>query len=194
ARRTDSRWPSPCDIVIQCSHAGLRDQRSEKYSGDRERRSSGATRSLGGRSVTLAAIVVFAATCNIAPVLSDQFRSSILDLAVDGNDLWAATSYGVAVYDRSVDPPRLVAAVAVPGTTHLLRLGNGVAYAGSGNSLAVLLKNGRALQLIRTVDAGAPVNDIAVTTLALFVATRNGLAQYGLTDPTNPSAPIQITQ
>ncbi|PYQ62890.1 MAG: hypothetical protein DMF58_00335, partial [Acidobacteria bacterium] len=118
--------------------------------------------------------------CNFTPVFSDQFRSSILDLAIDGNDLWAATSYGVALYDRSVDPPRLVAAVAVPGTTHLLRLGNGVAYAGSGNSLAVLRKNGRALQLIRTVDAGAPVNDIAVTTLALFVATRNGLAQYTL--------------
>src|SRR5256712_6460114 len=132
--------------------------------------------------------------CNFTPVFSDQFRSSILDLAIDGNDLWAATSYGVALYDRSVDPPRLVAAVAVRGATRLLRLGNGLAYAGSGNSLAVLRKNGRALQLIRTVDAGAPVNDIAVTTLALFVATRNGLAQYSLTDPTNPSTPIQITQ
>ena len=81
--------------------------------------------------MTLAAIAVFAATCNIAPVLSDQFRSSIVDLAVDGNDLWAATSYGVAVYDRSVDPPRLVASLPVPGNTRLVRLGNGVAYAGS---------------------------------------------------------------
>src|SRR5437868_10053563 len=110
--------------------------------------------------------------CNFTPVLSDQFRSSILDLAIDGNDLWAATSYGLSLYDRSVDPPRLVASIPVPGTTRFLRLGNGLAYAGSGNSIAVVRKSGRSLQLIRTVDVGAPVNDLVVTALALLVATR----------------------
>ncbi|PYQ47137.1 MAG: hypothetical protein DMF59_19695 [Acidobacteria bacterium] len=137
--------------------------------------------------MTLAAIAVFAATCNIAPVLSDQFRSSIVDLAVDGNDLWAATSYGVAVYDRSVDPPRLVASLPVPGTTRLVRLGNGVAYAGSGNTIAVIRKSGRSLQLLRTVDAGAPVNDMLLTTLSLYVATRNGITLYSVADPSNPA-------
>ena len=137
--------------------------------------------------MTLAAIAVFAATCNIAPVLSDQFRSSILDLAVDGSDLWAATSYGVAVYDRSVDPPRLVAALPVPGTTRLIRLGNGVAYAGSGNTIAVIRKSGRSLQLLRTDDPGAPVNDILLTTLSLYVATRNGITLYSVADPSNPA-------
>src|SRR5438105_3948048 len=132
--------------------------------------------------------------CNLSPVLSDQFRSSILDLAIDGNDLWAATSYGLSLYDRSVDPPRLVASIPVPGTTRFLRLGNGLAYAGSGNSIAVVRRSGRSLQLIRTVDAGAPVNDLVVTALALLVATRNGIAQYSLTDPANPNSPLQITQ
>src|SRR5712692_8026737 len=102
--------------------------------------------------------------CNVSPVLSGQFRSSILDLAVDGNDLWAATSYGLSLYDRSVDPPRLVATLPVPGTTRFVRLGNGLAYAGSGNAIAIVRKSGHALQLIRTVDAGAPVNDLMVTT------------------------------
>src|SRR5438876_1529242 len=132
--------------------------------------------------------------CNLSVVLSDQFRSSILDLAIDGNDLWAATSYGVSLYDRSVDPPRLVASIPVPGTTRFLRLGNGLAYAGSGNNIAVVRKSGRSLQLIRTVDAGAQVNDLVVTVLALFVGTRNGIAQYSLTDPVNPNSPLQITQ
>ncbi|HYS55782.1 MAG TPA: hypothetical protein VER58_18635 [Thermoanaerobaculia bacterium] len=141
----------------------------------------------------LAVLAVVVATppnpppCNIAPVLSDQFRSSILDLAVDGNDLWAATSYGVALYDRAVDPPRLVASLPLPGTTRLIRLGNGVAYAGSGNTIAVIRKSGRSLQLLRTVDAGAPVNDILFTTLSLYVATRNGITLYSVADPSNPA-------
>src|SRR5438876_10977912 len=104
--------------------------------------------------------------CNLSVVLSDQFRSSILDLAIDGNDLWAATSYGISLYDRSVDPPRLVASIPVAGATRLVRLGNGLAYAGSGNTIAVIRKSGRSLQLVRTVDAGAPVNDILFTTLS----------------------------
>ena len=125
--------------------------------------------------------------CNPGPGVSYQFRSSILDLAVDGNDLWAATSYGVSLYDRSVDPPRLIASTPVPGPTRLIRLGNGLTYAGSGSTIAVIRKNGRSLQLLRTIDVGVPVNDILFTTLALYVATRNGIAQYTLTDPTNPS-------
>src|SRR5437773_8176623 len=108
----------------------------------------------------LAVLAVVVATppapppCNIGPGVSYQFRSSILDLAVDGNDLWAATSYGVSLYDRSADPPRLIASIPVAGATRLVRLGNGLAYAGSGNTIAVIRKNGRSLQLLRTIDVG----------------------------------------
>lgn len=135
--------------------------------------------------------------CNLSPVFSDQFRSSFLDLAVDGNDLWAATSYGLALYDRTVDPPRLTSSLPIPGATRLIRLANGLGYAASGNSIAVVRKNGRSLQLIRAVDTGAPINDMVVTTLALYVASRNGIAQYDLIDSTNPrltSATFQTTQ
>jgi hypothetical protein len=72
-----------------------------------------------------------------------------------------------------------------------VRLGNGLAYAGSGNSIAIVQKNSRSLQLIRTVDAGAPINDMLLTARALYVATPNGIAQYDLIDPTNPQlAPV----
>ncbi|HEY8130735.1 MAG TPA: hypothetical protein VII12_02495, partial [Thermoanaerobaculia bacterium] len=135
-------------------------------------------------AIAILAIALPAAPqCNFTPVLSDQFRSSILDLAVDGNDLWAATSYGLSLYDRSVDPPRLVASLPIAGATRLVRLGNGLAYAGSGNAIAIVRKNGRSLQLTRTIDAGAPINDLEVTTLALYVATRNGLAQFSVIEP-----------
>src|ERR1700751_5788350 len=90
--------------------------------------------------------------CNDAPVLSDPFRSSILDLTIDGNDLWAANAYGLALYDRTFDPPKLSSLIAGPGVTRIVRLGGGgLAYAGSGNSIAVARKNGHALQLLRTV-------------------------------------------
>jgi hypothetical protein len=120
--------------------------------------------------------------CNISPVFSTQFRSTFNDLAIDGNDLWTATSYGVSLYDRGVDPPAFVASLALPGTTRVVRVLNGSAYVASGNAVAVVQKNGRALKLVRTTDAGAQVNDLAVTGAAVYAATANGLAQFDLLD------------
>ena len=48
--------------------------------------------------------------CNLSQVASVPFRASYLDIAIDGNDLWAATSYGVSLFDRSVDPPAMIVA------------------------------------------------------------------------------------
>ena len=125
--------------------------------------------------------------CNLAPVASAQFRSSILDLAVDGNDLWAATSYGVTLYDRSVDPPLIVSSVAVPGTTRVIRAGNGVAYAGSGSAIFVIRKSPRGLVVSGSVDAGGTVNDLVLRTNDLFAATANGIAQFDLLKPDAPA-------
>lgn len=122
------------------------------------------------------------AQCTIAPIFSAQLRSTVNDVAVDGNDLWTATGYGVALYDRRDDPPSLVASLALPGITRVVRVVSGVAYAGSGNAIAVVQKNGRALKLVRTTDAGAQVNDLAVTASAVYAATANGLAQFDLFD------------
>ncbi|HXH95116.1 MAG TPA: hypothetical protein VNN25_26315 [Thermoanaerobaculia bacterium] len=134
-------------------------------------------------------LVSFAAfpQCNLTSVASVPFRASYLDIAIDGNDLWAATSYGVSLFDRSVDPPALVVAFPLPGVTRVVRATNGLAYVGSGSSLYVVRKNGRNLQLLRTIDAGATVNDLLLTTLDLYVATTAGLTQWDLLDPTTPS-------
>jgi hypothetical protein len=125
--------------------------------------------------------------CNLSQIASVPFRSSYLDIAVDGNDLWAATSYGVSLYDRSVDPPALVATLPLPGITRVVRATNGIAYAGSGATLFIVRKNGRTLQLVRGIDAGATINDLLLTTLDLYVATASGLTQWDLLDPANPS-------
>jgi len=120
--------------------------------------------------------------CPVAPVFSAPFRATFNDLALDGNDLWTATGYGLALYDRRDDPPSFVASVAIPGTTRVVRSANGVAYAGSGTSIVVVQKNGRALKIGRSTDAGAQVNDLAVNAGALWAATANGLGQFDLFD------------
>lgn len=126
--------------------------------------------------------------CNFTPARSAQFRSSALDLAIDGNDIWVATSYGVSLYDRSADPPRLIASVAVPGITRVVRALNGIAYAGSGSSLVVIQKSGaHSLRVANTIDAGATITDIAAVGFDLYVATQNGVSQYDLLTATNPS-------
>lgn len=143
-----------------------------------------------GRVVVAISFLFVAVTafpqCNLTQVASLPFRASYLDIAVDGNDLWAATSYGLSLYDRSVDPPLQVASLPLPGITRTVRATNGLAYAGSGSTLFVVRKNGRSLQLVRGIDAGATINDLLLTTLDLYVATTNGLTQWDLLDPTTP--------
>jgi hypothetical protein len=125
--------------------------------------------------------------CNLTQVASVPFRASYLDVAIDGNDLWTATSHGVSLYDRGVDPPSLIASLPLPGITRVVRVANGIAYAGSGSTLYIVRKNGRALQLVRGIDAGATINDLLLTSLDLYVATANGMSQWDLLDPANPS-------
>src|SRR5580765_2224839 len=147
-----------------------------------------------GRVVFLSLLAILLAKaalpqCSYSPVASAPFRSTAYDLAVDGNDLWMATGYGVSLFDRSVDPPKLSALVPVPQTTQLVRASNGLAYAGSGDSVAVIRKAGKQLQLASTFKAAGTVNDLLLTPNYLYVATKNGLAQYNLIDPNHPSNP-----
>jgi len=127
------------------------------------------------------------AQCTLTPQYSGQYRTAVLDVAVDGNDLWTATSYGVQLLDRRTDPPSPIASVAVPGITRVVRATNGTAYSGSGSRIAIVRRNGNALELVRTIDAGANVNDLVLTTLYLYAATSNGIAQFDLLDPLNPT-------
>lgn len=123
------------------------------------------------------------AQCSFAPRYSGQFRSTVHDVAVDGSFLWTATGYGVQLLEAD----DVVDAAALPGSTRVIAAGgNGLAYAGSGSKLVVLRRNGRRIEIVRSIDAPAAVNDVVLAGSNLFVATRNGIAHYDLVDPTNP--------
>lgn len=144
-----------------------------------------------GRVVVAVSLFLFPVVafpqCNLTQVASVPFRASYLDIAIDGNDLWAATSYGVSLYDRTVDPPALVASIPLPGITRAVRLTNGLAYVASGSTLYVIRKSGRSLQLLRSIDAGATINDLLPNGNFLYLATAGGLSQWDLLDATNPA-------
>src|SRR5437764_1070419 len=125
--------------------------------------------------------------CPLTPVASAQFRSTIFDLAAENGRLWAATGYGLTLYDITVDPPRALDSIALAGSTRVVRAASGLAYAASGSAIQVVRWNGRELQLAGTADAGATVNDLALTANALYAATANGIVQFDLLDPSAPA-------
>jgi hypothetical protein len=121
--------------------------------------------------------------CFWTPRFSGQFRTTALDLAVDGGHVWVATGYGVQLLENG----RIVDSLALPGPTSVIASGdNGYAYAGSGSRLMVLRREGTSIRLIRTIPTGGNVNDLAVTSY-LFVATSAGIEHYALFDPAAPS-------
>lgn len=142
-------------------------------------------------AVLLLSLVVPSASfgqCTYSPVVSGQYRSSILDIAISGNDLWAATSYGVQLFDRSVDPPAPVASLALPGVTKVVRVSaNGTAYVASGTTVQIVTSSNRKLQVANAIETGATINDLLLTTVHLYVANANGIQQYDLLDPLHPA-------
>ena len=150
-----------------------------------------------GRAIAVLSLLLLSSwpafgQCSFSRTYGAAYRASYLDLAVDGGDLWAATSYGVQLYERAFDPPQLVASLALPGVTRIVRpVGGGTAYVGSGSDIVVVRRpatsNGRALEVVRSVDAGGTVNDLLLYGTYLFAATSNGIAQFQLFDPMNPT-------
>lgn len=124
------------------------------------------------------------ADCTWTPRQSTQFRTTALDLSLDGTFVWLATGYGVQLLDGT----RVVASIAIPALTRVVQAdGNGLAYAGSGSRIHVLRRDGRSLTLVRSVEAPGVVNDILLESGHLFAATTNGIAHYDLIDRTNPA-------
>lgn len=131
--------------------------------------------------------------CSYRLESSAQLRATYFDAVVDGNDLWAATGYGVQLFDRSLDPPRLIASLAVPETTRSIDVRDGTAYAGSGNAVHVVRRTGERLELVRSLDVAAQVNDVLTTASTLYVATANGLVAFDRRDPVSPAAPAALS-
>ena len=123
--------------------------------------------------------------CSWTPRASAQFRTTALDVAAQDGFLWLATGYGVTLLDANT---LVVAdAVSLPGSTRVVHTDpRGVTYAGSGSRLYVLARSGNDLSIVRSVDAGGTVHDIAAAGSYLFVATSNGLAHFDALEAMNP--------
>src|SRR5688500_19696932 len=115
-----------------------------------------------GRVTLLLSTLLFVSTaaipqCNYRLEHSAPLRATYFDAVIEGADLWAATGYGVRLFDRTIDPPRLVASIAVPDTTRSIDVHDGVAYAGSGTAVHVVRKSGDQLLLVRSLDVAAEI-------------------------------------
>lgn len=150
-----------------------------------------------GRVIPLLLCSLFFSTtafsqCDFRLLHSAALRSTYFDLAVDGNEIWAATGYGVQLLDRLSSPPSVIALTAVPGVTRTLDVRGGVVYAGSGNSVHVIRRTLAGLEIVRSVETTGQVNDVAASASSLFVATPNGLLAFNRQDPLNPSSPVTL--
>lgn len=124
------------------------------------------------------------ADCTWSPRQSTQFRTTALDLSVDGPFVWLATGYGVQLLEGT----RGVDSLAIPGLTRVVQADNlGLAYVGSGARIHVVRRDGRKLTLVRSVDAPGIVQDLVLEGGYLFAATTSGIAHYDLLDRTNPA-------
>lgn len=120
--------------------------------------------------------------CSWTPRYSGQFRTTALDVSVDGSFVWLATGYGVQLLENN----GVVDSVAIPGSTRVVEAdGSGIAYVGSGARVYVLRREGKSIRIVRSVAASGIVNDIAISTY-LFVATTNGIDHFDRFDPETP--------
>lgn len=125
------------------------------------------------------------AACDQTQRYSSQYRSSYTDLAVEGNDLWATTIYGVELLDRSSGTPRILGSLGLRGATSTVVSSPTLAYVGSGSDI-VVVRRSLPLQATRTVNVGATVNDLLYLPPYLYAATQKGVVQLDLFAPESP--------
>jgi len=126
------------------------------------------------------------AGCSLSKIWEGAFRETIHDVALDGDAVWAATSWGVSLYDASVDPPRALRSIAIPGTTRRVAASGGLAWLASGSDV-VTVRADDPIRIESTVDVGSTIVDLIATPSNLYAATPAGVIQLDLFDPEHPS-------
>jgi len=132
--------------------------------------------------------IPLAADCNWTLRYSGEFRATVFDVVVDGEGIvWLATGYGLQLLEPVTGRGyAIVGSLPIPGSTRVIALNGILAYVGSGSRLYVVRRDGHKLTIVSSMDAGGTVNDIALVTSYLFVATSNSIAHYFLFDATHP--------
>jgi hypothetical protein len=130
------------------------------------------------------------AQCEYRNAFDLRFRDSALGLSLDGNDLWIATGWGVALWDAAAE--RVVTSLSVEGTTVAVQAVGGGAWVGSGTRVH-FVERGSGLVLRGAVDLGATVNDLAISGSYLYAATASGVIQIDVADRSRPSIAARLT-
>ncbi|MBI2214514.1 MAG: hypothetical protein HYU52_12780 [Acidobacteria bacterium] len=125
--------------------------------------------------------------CVWTPVFDGAYRATALDAAVDGNDLWVATSWGLELYDASFDPPYPITTIPLGGTTSAVAAAGGKVYVGSGAKFLVMSKSGGSIVTIGSTSLGGTVSDLLVLGPYVFAATSGGVAQIDVAVADNPA-------
>src|SRR5438067_2257722 len=112
--------------------------------------------------------------CTLTPVASAQFRSTIFDLAAENGRLWAATGYGLTLYDSTVDPPRALDSIAHAGATvNDLALTANDLYAATANGIVqfdLLDPSAPAKTSVTFAISGAGVTSLALAGNTIYAA------------------------
>ena len=149
------------------------------------------------RPLLVFALVFFSAVqinaqCTPQHVWGGPFRHAALDVFADQNNLWVATSYGVALYDitpTSGAAPRGITSIALPDTTIRVRSLNQNAWAASGDTIYALRHDAGRLSIIGSLDLNVTINDLIAVQPYLYAATSGGLA---IIDVSIPSTPLLV--
>jgi hypothetical protein len=138
-----------------------------------------------------------------APLLSQEclpgtsssriFRTPALDLSVDGNDLWVATSFGVMLYERNGTELKALATLPVPGVTRRVGAASRHAWVASGSTLYSVGRQGGSPAIIGSLELGDQISDLLLIPPYAFLATSGGVVQVDLLRPEQPVVANRLT-
>lgn len=127
------------------------------------------------------------AQCVFGSSFGEPYRLSALDVAIDQDSLWVATSWGLSLYDRAGGAPEPGGSLALPGTTSRVRsAGGGLAYVASGSAVYAVRASGSELRVVGSAEAGALISDLLYDSPYLYAATAKGVVQFELFAPERP--------
>ncbi|MFN2442789.1 MAG: hypothetical protein ABR517_08905 [Thermoanaerobaculia bacterium] len=127
--------------------------------------------------------------CEFRSAFDLRFRDTALDLSLDGNDLWVATGWGVALWDAAAERP--VTSLSIERTTVAVQAVPGGAWVGSGTSVQ-FVEAAPHLARRAGVDLGAAVSDLVISGNYLYAATSAGVIQIDIADRAGPAVAASL--
>lgn len=122
--------------------------------------------------------------CEYRHLSSHPFRLTGHDVALSGEEVWVATMFGLAVYERGSGEPS--GSIALAGPTTEVEPAAGVVFAGSGTVLYSITREGRYPSVRAALDLGSSIRDLLEVEGRLWVATSTGITPVDVSDPSNP--------